>query len=340
MSTNIPASFDSAPFGPGQPSRTSIVVAALRAFGAREPDPTVRNPDWLAERMVMPVDLVLIHDHPVASALAQEYTTARKNAEAAGMSNLLVVRTRYIDDRLKRAIESGVTQFVILGAGLDTRAYRFAKELEGKPIFEVDYHSTQELKKRRLKDIFGALPANVHFTEIDFKRDSLGEVLAAAGYRPTEKTFFLWEGVSMYLSTDAVQKTLRTISSYSTPGSSLVMDFAEQASIRLFAKFPNLSQHKYTTRWGEPWIFGLPDMKERDFFRRCGLELREILGLFSREAEKRYLTRADGSLLGHAWGRPPSNRAHLTTTRILWFFMTHRSRWYAIADLVVPQSIV
>src|SRR6267378_4327157 len=78
-------------FGPGQPSRTSIVVAALRAFGAREPDVTVRNPDWLAERLVTPAELQLITEHPIAGALNQEYNKARQSREFAAMSNLMVV---------------------------------------------------------------------------------------------------------------------------------------------------------------------------------------------------------------------------------------------------------
>src|SRR5438132_9691924 len=106
-------------FGPGQPSRTSIVVAALRAFGAREPDATVRNPDWLAERLVTPAELQLITEHPIAGALSREYKKARQIREVAGMSNLMVVRTRYIDERLQQAIDGGVTQVVILGAGFD-----------------------------------------------------------------------------------------------------------------------------------------------------------------------------------------------------------------------------
>jgi methyltransferase (TIGR00027 family) len=336
VSTNIRTGPNSAAFGPDQPSRTSIVVAALRAFGSREPDPIVRNPDWLAERMVTPAELQLITEHPVASALSQEYGKARRIREVAGMSNLMVVRTRYIDERLHRAIESGVMQIVILGAGFDTRAYRFAEELRGKRIFEVDYPSTQRLKKRRLKEVLGVLPEHVRFIEIDFKKDSLRDVLSRGGYQPAEKTFFIWEGVSMYLSEDAVRDTLRMISAYSIPESSLVMDFAESASIQMLAKFPNLSQHKYTTEWGEPWIFGLPDMRERDFFRSCGLQPREILSFFSREAARRYLTRADGTLLGRTWGGPPSQRALSTTVRLLWMFLTHRSRWYALADLVMP----
>jgi methyltransferase (TIGR00027 family) len=119
-------------FGPGQPSRTSIVVAALRAFGTREPDATIRNPDYLAERMLTPAELQLITEHPIAAALGQDYQQARQIREVAGMSNLMLVRIRYIDERMQAALEDGATQVVILGAGFDTRPYRFAEQLRGK----------------------------------------------------------------------------------------------------------------------------------------------------------------------------------------------------------------
>src|SRR2546422_11659045 len=82
-------------FGPGQPSRTSIVVAALRAYGAREPDPSVRNPDWLAERLLGPAQLQLITEHPIGGALQEDYEKGRQNREVAGMSKLLLIRTRF-----------------------------------------------------------------------------------------------------------------------------------------------------------------------------------------------------------------------------------------------------
>ena len=129
--------------------------------------------------------------------------------------------------------------------------------------------------------------------------------------------------------------TLRTISNYSAKGSSLVMDFAERAIIDMLEKLPYLSQHNYTTHWGEPWIFGVPDMREREFFLECGLTLREILRFFGPEAAKRYLTRSDGKRFGNTRGGSPRRRALTTTLRVIWMFLTRRSLWYALADLVV-----
>src|SRR5207247_4781847 len=112
-----------------------------------------------------------------------------------------------------------------------------------------------------------SLPEHVSFIEIDFKTDSLSTVLSDGGYLENEKTFFIWEGVSMYLPEAAVRATLSVISKSATAGSSLVMDFAECAGIWLMKKFPTLSQHKYTTHWGERWTFGVPAMSTSEFFR-------------------------------------------------------------------------
>ena len=309
------------------------MVAALRAFGAREPDPAVRNPDTLAERILSPAQLQLITEHPISRALIGDYQKGRQNPEVAGMSNLMLVRTRFVDDHLRKAVERGATQVVILGAGFDTRPYRFGELLKDKKVFEIDYHTTQEVKRRRLLEAGIPIPPNVYFVEIDFKNDVLRRVLSNAGYEPSENTFFIWEGVSMYLSESAVRHTLRAIRSYSAPGTSLVMDFAERAMIDLLAKLPELSQHNYTTHWGEPWIFGLPDMSERDFFRGCGFELCEILSLVGSEASKRYLTRSNGTRFGSVRGQPPDRLS--TMIRALWTFLTRRSRWYAVAKLEV-----
>src|SRR5213596_3702076 len=102
----------SSPFGPGQPSRTSIVVAALRAFGAREPDPSVRNPDSLARQVITRADLQLIAEHPISAALEDDYQKARQNREVAGMSNLMLIRTKFVDEHLLRALEDGAAQVV------------------------------------------------------------------------------------------------------------------------------------------------------------------------------------------------------------------------------------
>jgi len=132
-----------------------------------------------------------------------------------------------------------------------------------------------------------------------------------------------------------VRQTLWFISQNSAPGSSVAMDFAGTALIEMLHDFPEMPQHRFTTAWGEPWIFGVPDTREREFFRECGLELREMLSFFGREAAERYLKRKGGGTLGQVRGGPPRG-APLTVAKMVWRFFRRRSQWYGLAELVVP----
>src|SRR5277367_892628 len=152
----------------GLPSRTSILTAAARAFGSREPDAGVRNPDWVADRLIGPNELALIADHPISKAFGQEFQEAICDPDVFGMAWLMLVRTRFIDELMERAIRNGATQLVILGAGFDTRAHRFTDLLKDAAVFEIDYGATQEYKKRRVGAALGGAPANLTYAPIDF----------------------------------------------------------------------------------------------------------------------------------------------------------------------------
>ena len=139
----------------GLPSRTSILTAAARAFGSREPDASVRNPDWVADRLIGPAELALIADHPISKALDQDFQEAMNDPDIFGFAWLMLVRTRFIDELMERAVRSGATQLVILGAGFDTRAHRFTELLKNAAVIEIDYGATQEYKKRRVEAAVG-----------------------------------------------------------------------------------------------------------------------------------------------------------------------------------------
>src|ERR1700753_1694870 len=98
----------------GLPSRTSILTAAARAFGSHEPDRSVRNPDWVAGRLIGPAELALITEHPISKALDQDYEEAIYDPDIFGFAWLMLVRTRFIDERMERAVRGGATQVVIL----------------------------------------------------------------------------------------------------------------------------------------------------------------------------------------------------------------------------------
>jgi methyltransferase (TIGR00027 family) len=273
------------------------MVAAARALGARVPDPSMRNPDSLAERLLGPEEIGLINEHPIGAALA-DASGAAPAFEALTAANMMLIRTKFIDEKLEQAIQDGAKQLVILGAGFDTRAYRFAGQLKHMSVFEVDSAATQQRKRQRVDAALGGVPSNLTYVTIDFNRDKLGDVLRRAGYDANRKTFFTWEGVSMYVAEEGVRETLRTIATQSAPGSSLVMDFTTKTSIEFMARFPQFGPGKLLAAWGEPWVFGVPDGAEKEFFEGAGLEVRELFPVFGPEAIKRYLTKPDGTILG------------------------------------------
>jgi len=245
----------------------------------------------------------MVADQAVVQALEQDFATVRQNPEAMGSVIMMIIRTRFIEERLAQAIRDGVSQVVILGAGFDTRAYRLTELLKNARVFEVDQPSTQEYKKRRIRDTGIEVPPNLTYVPVDFRHDKLGDVLAAAGYDSNQRTFFIWEGVTMYLPEAAVEETLRWVAAQA-PGSTVIFDFVGAMVVKFMAT-ADLSQFPEPARKaierlrrlvaGEPWIFGVPDSGEGEFLSKLGLELREALPLGGEESLKRYLTRSDGT---------------------------------------------
>jgi len=288
-------------------SRTAIYVAAGRAVGAREPDPSVRNPDYLAEKLLGdPATLTL--DHPAVRALSLPYDEAMQNVEVVNIVRAMLVRTRFIDDALERAVAGGAKQVAILGAGFDSHAYRCEQLLADVKVFEIDRAATQALKRQRVSDVLGTPPSNLTYVPIDFQREHLPDVLAWHGYDAGLRTFFILEGVTMYVPEDGVRATLRFVASH-PPGSTIVFDFVYRPMIDMIAKADPATTPKaarpFLERFlnlikDEPWVFGLPVGTEREFVGECGLELRELITIGGEDSLKRYVTTADGTQLGAA----------------------------------------
>jgi methyltransferase (TIGR00027 family) len=176
-----------------------------------------------------------------------------------GASTTAVSRIRFVDDCLKDSIKNGIEQLVILGAGFDSRAYRF-DELKNIPVFEVDHPNTQKIKKDKLQLIFNRLPEHVVYVPVDFEKDIFMSKLTAFGYRKNRKTLFIWEAVSKYLTSKAVNQLLSLVSINSCKGSSIVFDYLFQSMVdgNSGSKFAEKILN-YQAIKGEPYIFGLPE---------------------------------------------------------------------------------
>lgn len=188
-----------------------------------------------------------------------------------GDSGYVVARGRYIDDYLKECIDDGIEQLVILGAGYDTRAYRFRDLLKEINVFEVDHPTTQGRKIRKIKEIFGVLPDNVIYVTIDFAKEKLSEKLVESGYDKNLKTLFIWEGVTMYLSAEGVDETLSFIASNSGRESRVVFDYILNSVIKGTSELKGAKiQAISVARIGEPFIFGIENSEIESFLSKRG----------------------------------------------------------------------
>lgn len=195
----------------GKPSRTALAAAAHRAAHQIIEEGRIFS-DQLALR-------ILGEDAENAVRRAEEDPSRR------GMRLFIAARTRFAEDALAAAFEGGARQLVVLGAGLDTYAYRGPLR-DRLRIFEVDHPATQAWKRRRLEEADIRVPSSLTFAPVDFERQTLAEGLAAAGFSAMEQTFFTWLGVVPYLTKEAVWSTLGFIAGV-RGGAHVVFDYAD-----------------------------------------------------------------------------------------------------------------
>ena len=248
---------------PGLPSKTAVYVAAARAVGSKDPDPQRRNPDYLAIKFLGPRERAVLPELHL-DALDLDFDSAIKQV-GEWIVAIMTYRTKRFDAALLDALQNGATQVVVLGAGFDSRAYRFQSQLGNVRVMEVDYGPTQAYKKQRLGEILEVIPSNVSFVPMDFTKDNLLEQLRNAGYSEQQKTFFLWEGVTYYLPESAVKDTLHFVRDHSAAGSRIAFDY-------FGANNPGINNplHQYA-RWGEPLLFGFPNDSARESVQQEGL---------------------------------------------------------------------
>ena len=198
----------------GQPSRTALGAAGLRA-AHQVLDGAAIFADPLAVRILGDEADALVRD-------------AANDVSRQRLRWFIAIRSRIADDALALAVKRGIRQLVVLGAGLDTTAYR-APPAGGLRIFEVDHPSTQAWKRERLAEAGIAPPAALSFVPVDFERETLAGSLSAAGLDPDQQTFFTWLGVVPYLTEQAVFSTLGYIAGL-PGGAHVVFDYVNPSA--------------------------------------------------------------------------------------------------------------
>ncbi len=203
-----------------EPSQTALRVALSRAIESRYPETRRICWDPFAQYFLCG-QTRKIYD----SWLRRKLFCLRSEKMAPGVIGSVMVRTRFIDDYLAVCIAAGIKQLVILGAGYDTRALRFEALKKEVTVFEVDHPATQQRKTAVLQNRFGDLPEHVVFVAVRFNSESLADKLLTAGYQTDVQTLFIWEGVTYYITVQAVDDTLTFVTDYSGCGSSIVFDY-------------------------------------------------------------------------------------------------------------------
>ena len=270
-----------------RPSATAQRVAMQRAAHQLLDDPKVFD-DPFALRII---------GKESASALQADPHQFETTPLSRYLRAFVAARSRYAEDELALDVRRGVYQYVILGAGLDTFAYRNPHPQGVLHVFEVDCPTTQAWKRARLEEVGITLPRDLTFAPVDFETQTLAEGLLGAGYDPGKRTFFSWLGVTEYLTTEAVVATLRFIAS-APVGSGVVFDYMLSPSLLTSAQRPRfdaLAQRVASA--GEPWqAFFDPALLTRDL-RAMGFGYVEDNG--PEEINMRYFKdRKDGLRVG------------------------------------------
>lgn len=210
-----------------------------------------------------------------------------------GVNGFLVARERYIDDVLRTSLNEGLQQLVILGAGYDSRAYRF--NLPGQvKTFEVDHPATQIDKLEKVQRVFGKIPKHVTYVPVDFTTQNLSDRLLSSGYHLGLVSLFIWQGVTMYLTPAAVDTTLAFIVKNSAPGSAIVFDYVYQAvldGVQKQSEISNMRRYRFMT--GEGLTFGIPEGTAGAFLRERGF--RQVKDVTVDELKAAYFTGKNAS---------------------------------------------
>lgn len=235
-----------------EPSRTAMLTALARArHQLRDGGRVFRDP------------LALTILGPQRAAALRDGSDFRENPISRGMRGPVAARSRIAEDTLADAVAAGASQYVLLGAGLDTFLCRNPWP-ERVRVFELDHPATQAWKRRMLSEAGLAVPASAALVPVDFAREHFIDKLLEAGWDASRPTVFAWLGVSMYLREAAVLDCLRAIATRSARGSALVFDYVRRPAA---FDLPRRALLGFLSRrfgaMGEPWL-GYLDERQLD----------------------------------------------------------------------------
>lgn len=283
-------------------SVTALVTAFSRVYHSQHAADKIFD-DWLAAKMFSEealgffeksvADTLKFFDPELAAACTTQ-AEALETVMRIQNAPVTLSRSRYAEECLDGAVTEGVKQYVILGAGMDTFAFRRPEMLESLEVFEVDHPSTQAVKLQRIGELGWKLPPRLHFVPQDFAAENLNTALARSDYDPAKRSFFSWLGVIMYLERSTVFDMFRTFADISAPGSMVVFDYFDLDAFDPEKAGKRVRKMQEIVRIaGEPMLTGFDPAALKEELAAAGLKLLEDLG--PEEIEERYFKdRTDG----------------------------------------------
>lgn len=275
-----------------QASRTAQYMAFFRALETARPSESRLFEDPLATSFLSPrLKFILrLCKIPIINRLIWLYVDSRW----PGVLSSGIARTRFIDDEVKLELKSGARQLIILGAGYDTRPYRL-DELAKVMVYEVDHPSTSTTKQNIMRS------NHVRFVTVDFNSESLESKMNAADYDPNQRSLFIWEGVTNYLSESAVDATLGWCS-HAASGSVVIFTYIDEHVLESSEKFYGTKTVlKALKNAGENWTFGIDPSSISDFLNQRGLILTKDVG--ASEYRQIYFGRSADRMRGYEFYR-------------------------------------
>jgi methyltransferase (TIGR00027 family) len=275
-------------------SRTAEFTCMSRAASYKETRECYKGSDYIAYALV-PGFVKLLLRFP---RFCQLYN---KHLAPKGIYEYVIARTKYIDSQYMNALEQGFDQIVIFGAGFDSRAQRFSERNKKTKIFELDAPITQREKLIAFKEKNILVPENLIYVPINFKKDSLAEKLAEAGFVENRTSLFLLEGVTMYLSGDAVDRTFTFIRDVSGKGSLVVFDYIYAEVLRQENKYYGEKDiFKTVAKAGEAWLFALEEGEIEQFLQKYDFTLKNYSN--AQTLEEQYFKNQKEEIVGRING--------------------------------------
>ncbi len=214
---------------------TALLTAYARVYHATHDSPVIFD-DSLADQLFSAEEHVFF-DKGLADSLKflDPERAAQYPDQASALAQYMhiqgapiaVSRARYTEDALAVAVDQGIQQYVILGAGMDLFAFRKPDLVKRLQVFEIDHPATQAMKRERIVKVGWAIPEQLHFVAVDFTKENLADTLKQSAYDPKSPSFFSWLGVTYYLTREVVFATLRAITEIAPRGSSIIFDYMD-----------------------------------------------------------------------------------------------------------------